>query len=140
MGATGRRAATATGAKRSAVGQEGKPSASRAAFSLRLGRTLGVQEIFAIAVRAFDRAVDHRDDPPAAGGEKGADAVQGRASRALILDHAALADQSPAHFELGLDQDDQVGALRGQAQGDRQDLSQTDETGVADNQVGASGI
>jgi hypothetical protein len=52
-----------------------------------------------------------------------------------VADHAALADLGTLRLELRLDQRDQAGARLGETERRIENLGQSDEAGVADDQV-----
>ena len=73
-----------------------------------------VDQAFAIAVTALDRAVRPIDNLPALLLQPRAERILGIADGFGIGDDPALADMRPADLELRLEEADQIGAWRGQ--------------------------
>ena len=91
------------------------------------------EQIFQIAVAAFDRAVGGRLEAPARFRDEGLDRLERRSPREGIPDQPALADVLRTDLELRLHQRDQVRTRFRQVQGCGKGLGQAYETHIADD-------
>src|SRR5438105_3913306 len=90
-----------------------------------------VEQEFAIAVRAEDRAFDNPDHTPARlCGDPRRGTLADFAMHCGIAHHSALADLRAAYFELRLDERHQLGALDGERERGGQHEVQPDEARV----------